>query len=527
MFCSKCGFNLPDGCSFCPECGTKIIKVSAETQTQAVNNSADNGFSVQNNTGGVYSQPNNVNAYSQQRNVNNYTQPNNVGNYAQPNVNSANAYIGQGVQKPVKKKSVLPKIIVVVVAVAVIVSAVFVVPKFIGNISGGSDNVFEEAAGNVGKDSEAKPLLKVFSALYDTLFKTESLEINVPVYGGSVTFSGVWGDDLNSSSFYINIQNEMYAAMKDGTFAVTDGFNARKADIKALLQNPVGFMNELPSVLNELFSVDYAIKSAQKTLDDLNDRLYDDDGNIDTKISDRIDFYEEQLASYQELKNHIESIYNDDPNAVVDMLLGLAKSNQLSFDNFNDLYAYVVQKMPVNDNGSKSEYSLDLFTVLHNTGSLKNVLEAFSDFLTNGLTEDQYSVAVNEMDEKVNYSLKFNLLEVYVSLFKYIATNDKTASWFGSDEALTKISDMESSFNSMSQREKDKYNTVVQVSVENGFVSTVNVLIEDEDVFDIYIYSINSADPENNINKIFEICDDVPAVSTPDRLVDLFDSDWY
>lgn len=546
MFCSKCGFNLPDGCSFCPECGTKIIKVSTETQTQTVNNSADNGFSAQNNTEGVYSQqnnannftqpnnvnaysqqsnvnnftqPNNVNAYSQQSNVNNFTQPNNVGNYAQPNVNSANAYIGQNVQKPVKKKRVLPKIIAVVVALAVVASAVFVVPNFIGNVSGDSDNVFEEAAGDVDKDSEAKPLLKVFSAFYDTVFKAESLEINVPAYGGSVSFSGVWGDDLNSSSFYLNIQDDMYAAFKNGTFVVTDGFDARKVDIKALLDNPNGLINELPSVLNELFSVDYAINSVQETIDDANDRLYDEDGNLDTEMSDRIDYYEKQLAYYQGLKNCFDTFYNDDPNFVVDMLLGLAKSNHLSFDNLNALYSYIVQKMPSSEDMT--------YTILRGTGSLKNVLEAFSDFLANGLTEDQYSVTLNEMDEKVNYTLRFNLLEVYVSLFKYLVTNEKSASWFGSNEVSEAIDDMESSFNSMSQSEKDEYNIVAQVDVVNGFVNTVNVLIEDEDIFDLYIYSINSADPEININKIFEICDDIPAISTPDRLVNLFDSNWY
>ena len=210
MYCPACGSEFPEGTAYCPGCGSAVQQPNA-----------------------YYGQPQNEQYYPS--NAVPSPQPGGAPYYQ--NVAEYNAPAAAPAQKSVNLFTVL---IAVVVAVALIITGVIIVPKFTGRSGGfgGSANPFSAAAGSVKKKSPQYYTLDAIGSVFNTVFDSESLTVNCSVqedideYENIMNAQVAFGKDLFDTAAYIVVEDEPFFVMQDGNLIASDGWDCYEFSVQ-------------------------------------------------------------------------------------------------------------------------------------------------------------------------------------------------------------------------------------------------------------------------------------------------------
>ena len=135
-------------------------------------------------------------------------------------------------------------VIVIAVLLAAAVAAAAIVPPVLTK----QDNPFAQKLKDVDKKSDEYYMLEVLSAVHNTLFASLGFTAKVSEDGDTLaTMKVKFGKDIASSQFYLNADDDIYAALKDKEFTFTDGYGKLTVNAEKLTKNS----KDLKEFLNE------------------------------------------------------------------------------------------------------------------------------------------------------------------------------------------------------------------------------------------------------------------------------------
>ncbi len=346
MFCQNCGAAMPENSAFCPECGAKTQTFE---QSVPIPTPVPIGVTVQEEPG------------------------------KKPAKKSAKK--GSGKKSPIKI------IIALVLVAALVVCGIIFVPKLLkGGKIDVKDNAFAAKAEDVGKDADSYDALNLLAYAHNTIFNSESFTFSVAdMAKGKIVF----GKDIPSTEFCFSVADEdIYAAMFDGTFLATDGYDSVRVNVADIV------------------------------------------GNVDEIKDWYLGEYEKALEKYgEEGVAAVPAYIGENLNDLVSKALSTIKDKHLNFETVKVAWNYFCELMITSIAGRYGATS-DAFLHSMGTDSMDSILfDSLYDMLLDyigGLSSDVLSVKKSSDGGKDVYSFSFDLGKLVNSLLEYLdaAGND-------------------------------------------------------------------------------------------------------
>lgn len=343
MFCEKCGSILPENAAFCSECGAKC-NISVQTQPPVMP-----GW-----------QPNPAQAPVQKK--------------------SRSKKAKEGKKSPVKI------IIALVLVAALVVCGIIFVPKLLkGGKIDVKDNAFAAKAEDVGKNADSYDALNLLAYAHNTIFNSESFTFSfADMAKGKIVF----GKDIASTEFCFSVADEdIYAAMFDGTFLATDGYDSVRVNVADIV------------------------------------------GNVDEIKDWYLGMYEDALEEYGEEGVGDASAYiGENLNDLVSKALSTIKDKHLNFETvkvaWNSYFELMIANIAAHNGMTVDEY-MDKAELSKDCMAFDTVYDMLLDYIS-GLSSDVLSVKKSSDGGKDVYSFSFDLGKLVNSLLKYLdaAGND-------------------------------------------------------------------------------------------------------